>query len=92
MKRLQQLALIEEPTFRSKIPLVARVRTMWNNVAARWYVQGMFQQQIAFNQAIVQVLTEQEERLVAQDRELVALTKRLAILQQRSMACTSNNR
>lgn len=82
MKKLQQLAIIEEQEFDSSIPLVARFRTAWNNVAARWYVQGMFRQQIEFNQAVAQVLAEQEERLVAQDRELVALTRRLALLQR----------
>ncbi len=84
MKTLQRMAVIEEHEFDSQIPLVARLRTLWNNVAARWYVQGMFQQQIAFNQAVAQILSEQEERIVAQDRELVALTRRLAALQQQA--------
>lgn len=45
---------IEEPSFSSKLPilgpLVAAIRTVWNSVSTKWYVLGMFQQQMRFNQ------------------------------------------
>ena len=43
--KLRELGEIVERPFASKIPGVAWLRTRWNNVAARWYVQGLFQQQ-----------------------------------------------
>jgi O-antigen biosynthesis protein len=52
---------IEERPFVSHVPvlgpLVVRLRTAWNNVAARWYVQGMMQQQVEFNAAVVHATT-----------------------------------
>ena len=83
MTELQSLATIKEHTFTSSLPLVARLRTAWLNVAARWYVAAMFDQQQAFNQAVAHILDEQEERIVAQDRELVALTHKVAQMQRK---------
>lgn len=58
----EQNSVLEEVTFRSPIPLVARLRTAWNNVATRWYVRPGFDQQTRFNLALqraMQKLIEQ---------------------------------
>lgn len=81
---IEKAKIIEQP-FQSDTPviggLLVRLRTAWNNVAARWYVQGLFRQQNEFNGLMAQLLIEQEKRLVAQDEEIVALTKTVAELE-----------
>jgi GT2 family glycosyltransferase len=47
-------------------PLIARFRTAWNNVASRWYIQHVIDQQNEFNRLAVAQLAEQ---LTAYERE-----------------------
>lgn len=81
---LRQKATIVERPFHSTMPLVGRLivwlRTAWNNVAARWYVQGLFQQQTAFNQLVAAVLSDTEDRLIEQDIDQSALVRQVAEL------------
>jgi GT2 family glycosyltransferase len=68
--------LLQEVTFRSRLPLVARLRTAWNNVATRWYVRPSFDQQTRFNLATQRALTalaEQTSARAAADALDVAL-------------------
>lgn len=85
MRRLQDAAEVAEQPFVSTAPLVGglivRIRTAWNNMAGRWYVLAMFRQQNRFNQLAAAQLEEQEERLVAQDHDLTALTHTVAELE-----------
>lgn len=55
-------AVLEEVQFRSALPLVARLRSAWNNVATRWYVRPNLDQQTRFNLAIQRALTELIDR------------------------------
>ena len=47
-------------------PLIARFRTAWNNVASRWYVHHVVEQQNAFNQLAVRQLETYELELAEQ--------------------------
>jgi hypothetical protein len=57
-QRLSKEWRIEEQPFRSTVPvigpLIAAFRTVWNSVAAKWYVRHMFNQQQAYNQLLWQ--------------------------------------
>ena len=82
MSQLQEKAFIQDYQFKSSLPLVARMRTAWNNIAARWYVRWHFDQQIEFNRLIAKVFTEQYEQLARQiaeqDKEIVQLSRTVA--------------
>ena len=81
---VKEAQIVEQP-FESAVPmlggLIVRLRTMWNDAASRWYVQKLFQQQTHFNHRVAKLLIVQEERLIAQDRELIALTHTVAELE-----------
>lgn len=47
-------------------PLIARFRASWNNVASRWYIQHVIDQQNEFNRLAI---AELPERLAAYERE-----------------------
>lgn len=82
--------IVEQP-FASHVPLIGPlivwIRTQWNNIAARWYVQPLIAQQNTFNRLLVERVREVEtynyELLVAQDREMVRLQRDIAALHQR---------
>jgi hypothetical protein len=80
----QRKAVIVETPFQSRVPVVgpllARARSAWNNVAARWYVQALFQQQIEFNLAVANALDDNAERFVETDRDQAALLRQMAEL------------
>lgn len=78
---LREESQVVERPFTSSIPGIAWLRTRWNNVAAKWYVQGLFQQQNRFNATLVNQTVNQDERLIAQDHDLVHLTKTVAELE-----------
>ena len=83
LRKISQVT-VEQP-FESQLPvvggLVAWVRTRWNNVAARWYVQAHFQQQNQFNAAVANQSEQLDERLRQQDEDLMLLTKTVAELE-----------
>lgn len=58
----QANSVLEEVPFRSGLPLVARLRTAWNNVATRWYVRPSLDQQTRFNLAAQRALAELAEQ------------------------------
>jgi len=80
-ERLRQLATLQEHTFRSSIPLigplVARLRTAWNNVSTKWYVRPLLQQQNDFNALVVSQLAEQAERLAQHEARLDSSERRV---------------
>ncbi len=61
-------------------PLIAWVRTQWNNVATKWYVRPLLQQQNVYNQLVAQTLQDHDGRLIAQDHDQTDLTRCLAEL------------
>jgi GT2 family glycosyltransferase/chaperonin cofactor prefoldin len=74
-------------------PLIARFREAWNNVAAKWYVRPLVQQQNEFNALVVQRLqalesfeelqdlaTELDARVLDNDRDDTALARKVGEL------------
>jgi len=70
LARLAAAAVVVERPFVSTVPLlgplIARFRTAWNNVASRWYVHHVVEQQNAFNQLAVRQLETYELELAEQ--------------------------
>jgi GT2 family glycosyltransferase len=70
LERLHQQWTVEEYEFDSDVPilgpLIAAFRRGWNRISTKWYVDFMFQQQTAFNAAVVTML----ERMVQQNKLL----------------------
>jgi hypothetical protein len=56
-ERLRGQAQLREYVFTSSMPvvggLIARLRSAWNNVATRWYVRPLAEQQSAFNHELL---------------------------------------
>ncbi len=85
---LQEKGEIVERSFESNVPVfgpfIAWFRTMWNNVAAKWYVRPMLAQQNEYNRLLVERIGDFEEytfELTAeQDRDLTRLRHDLAAL------------
>ena len=79
---LAAAATIVERPFVSDVPLfgplIARFRTAWNNVASRWYVQHVVEQQNTFNALAVRQLETYELEL----REQLALLEEQVVEQE----------
>ncbi len=90
-------ALLREYRFASQVsvigPFIARLRSMWYNVAARWGDQSLINQQTAYNQAVAQQIAELgqhiaeqtaeiDQRLILADRDFTDLTRTVAELTQ----------
>ncbi len=75
--RLSAAAVLRERPFASDAPvigpLIARFRSAWNDVASRWYLGHLMEQQNAFNRQAVDLLAQYE----AETRELQALLELL---------------
>jgi hypothetical protein len=84
---LKKGTVIEQP-FSSEVPifgsLIAWFRTVWNNVATKWYVRPMLDQQNDFNRSAVKSLRDFEtysyEFSLEQEREIGRLRHDLAAL------------
>lgn len=74
---LRESAVLPEHEFVSHAPvlgrLVAAFRTAWNNVATRWYVQPMREQQTRFNQLSVDQFAALQADLQDVRRDVAAL-------------------
>jgi GT2 family glycosyltransferase len=57
--------VLEEVQFRSRLPLIARLRAAWNDVATRWYVRPSLDQQTRFNLAAQRALATMAEQTTA---------------------------
>lgn len=79
---LYDKAEIKEQPFRSPTrvvgPLIARLRSLWNSVATKWYVRPLLQQQNQLNRMLVERLQDHDVRLLEQDREQTASAHDLA--------------
>ena len=58
-------AVLEEVQFQSRLPLIARLRAAWNDVATRWYVRPSLDQQTRFNLATQRALATMAEQTTA---------------------------
>jgi len=81
---------LRERPFESTVPLIGPLivgfRSLWNNVAAKWYVRPLIQQQSEFNVLTVQRMDDFESQIyrqvIEQDREqthLIHETAELAV-------------
>jgi hypothetical protein len=68
-------------------PILVWLRTTWNNVATKWYVRAILQQQNEFNRLAVrhqeylqERFWEMDRRLIDQDRDQSVLSHNLAEL------------
>ena len=79
--------IVEQP-FSSGVPLfgpfIVWLRTMWNSMAAKWYVRPMLDQQNEFNRVVVERIRDYEtytyELSSEQDRDLGRLRHDVAAL------------
>jgi len=64
---LKRMWRVEPRPFISDKPiigtLIAAFRRAWNNVAARWYVQGLLEQQVPFNRLVANVIAIHDQQL-----------------------------
>ncbi len=81
---LQQEATLRPYQFHSTIPifggLIANLRRLWGTMAAQWMTRDLIRQQNIFNQQVATHLHQLDERVVAQDHDLVPLSQQMAQL------------
>lgn len=88
---LAEKADVQEKGFESPTPyigpLLVWLRTAWNNIATKWYVRPIVQQQNEFNRRVIAYLRVQDgliddsnARLIEQDREQTELVRQMALL------------
>ena len=85
---LQEKGRLQERPFSSSVPLIGplivRFRSLWNNVAAKWFVRPLIEQQNEFNALLVQRLSDLEgqvvPQIIEQDREQTRLGRETAEL------------
>jgi hypothetical protein len=72
--------MVHEVPFTSQTPvvgpLIVAVRTFWNWMSTKWYIQGILQQLVGFNALVVRAFTESasaHQSLADEVRELRAL-------------------
>ena len=79
-------AVLEEVQFQSRLPLIARLRAAWNDIATRWYVRPSLDQQTRFNLATQRALATMVEqttaRLAADALDIALLAWRLGAIRQ----------
>jgi GT2 family glycosyltransferase len=94
LDELKTMWKIEERPFVSDKPivgpLIARIRELWNSVAAKWFVRAQMQQQMMFNLTVVRTLadfTALVDEIQAQardaDQDSALLAERLVELGER---------
>ncbi len=85
---LKEKGNLKERPFESNIPLIGPLivgfRSLWNSVAAKWYVRPLIQQQTEFNLLTVQWMNDFENQIyrqvIDQDREQTHLMHETAVL------------
>lgn len=80
---LRAQATVEQQPLRSDLPFVATLRNLWYNIAARWGVQQVIDQQNEVNRLILTALedqTDQTEWLRLQDAQLTEQARQIADL------------
>lgn len=92
VREMQALWAIQPRPFSSRLPvvgpLVARLRTLWNEVATRWYLQPILQQQVDFNASVVRMAQYLEPLLRVLEGETRALRLEAREYDQANLAFT----
>lgn len=77
---------LQEHRFQSRVPilgpLIVALRSLWNNVATKWYVRPLLIQQSIFNRLLVDRLVGQARATKAQIARLNEIEARIVALQQ----------
>ena len=83
---LRQDSILQEYHFESQTPLIgpfiARFRSAWHNVAGKWAIRFIAQQQTTFNQRLLMELNNTQEYLALSDQDWAELTRTVAELTQ----------
>ena len=100
--QLTARSVLREHRFESGVPVfgsfIARLRSTWYNLAARWGDQSIISQQTAYNQAaaqriveLTQCIAELDQRLILADHDLTHLTRTVAELTQQVIELRRTN-
>lgn len=80
---------VEERPFSSKMPLfgplIVAFRSIWNSISTRWYVLGLFQQQMKFNQLSNKVMQAVVAYIWDNEVTLTLLEERYSQLKEQLM-------
>jgi hypothetical protein len=86
IEELAAQSILREHRFESHTPalgsVIARLRSAFYNIAARWGDQTIISQQTAYNQSATQQIAELNQRLILADHDLTNLTRTVAELTQ----------
>jgi len=86
LDELRQGGDLQEYRFESQTPLIGpllvRFRSAWHNVAGKWAIRFIAQQQSAFNHQLRVDLSDTNECLAMSDQDLVKLARTVAELTQ----------
>ncbi len=81
LERLQAKSALQEPTFRSRLPLIgpfiAWFRATWNSVSTKWYVRPLIAQQNEFNALVAGQIRSIAEQLHSQETRLSEIERRV---------------
>lgn len=87
IERLQAEGVLQEPTFRSRLPLIgpfiAWFRAAWNSVSTKWYVRPLIAQQNEFNALVAGQIGSIAEQLHSQEIRLGEIERRLGEIERR---------
>ena len=90
VQELQARWQIAPHPFTSRLPLfgdlIARFRTLWNEVSTRWYVQPILQQQVDFNASVVRTAHQLHQQLKGLHEDLRFLRDETAEYDRMSVA------
>lgn len=82
LAQLNSSKQIQELTFQSTIPLIAPLRRAWYSVAAKWGIRAVIQQQNQANEAIYQLLQQQQTQIDQQAQQIETLRQEVTRLKQ----------
>lgn len=91
-QHLRAKATVTERPFTSPFPLVAQFRSLWNSIAAKWYVRPLLAQQNEFNQLVAEQLIAQTTRLEAEIDQMVAIDRELVRLRHETAVASLPNK
>ncbi len=66
VSKAQDEAVHHETLFQSRLPFAAALRTVWNNIATRWYVRPNLDQQTRYNLALERAASQMIDQVSAQ--------------------------
>ncbi|NWJ44953.1 MAG: glycosyltransferase family 2 protein [Chloroflexi bacterium] len=79
--------LVEEKSFSSRLPFVAKFRERFNNISTRWYVKPILQQQVDYNATVARAIEDLGQVVLAhettQNIALAAIAERFTGVEER---------